>query len=130
MQVLIGEWKVDRESVTPSTPQFDVLQWLEGMPGRLPQMYRVAQRTLAFPNTSYGVECSFFAGKRVHSEQQLSMKEGTQKAYVSFCFNGVVPPPIAFVYDCLKARTGALEASNSGAHHVPLFAPNVSHPIR
>ena len=31
-----GEWKVYRESVTPSTPHFDILQWWEGMAGRLP----------------------------------------------------------------------------------------------
>ena len=29
--------------------------------------------------------------KRVRSEKQHSMQHGTYKAYVSFCFNGVVP---------------------------------------
>ena len=30
----------------------------------------------------------------VRSEKRLNMKEGTHKAYVSLCFNGVAPPPL------------------------------------
>ena len=88
-----GEWKVYRDSVTPSTPQFDVLQWWEGMPVRLPTMYRIARSILAIPHTSCDVERPFSVWKRVRSDKQQSMAEGTHKAYVSFCFNGVVPPP-------------------------------------
>ena len=88
-----GEWKVYRDSVTPSTPQFDVLQWWEGMAVRLPTMYRIARSILAIPHTSCDVERSFSVWKRVRSDKQQSMAEGTHKAYVSFCFNGVVPPP-------------------------------------
>ena len=82
-----------RDSVTPSTPQFDVLQWWEGMAVRLPTMYRIARSILAIPHTSCDVERSFSVWKRVRSDKQQSMAEGTHKAYVSFCFNGVVPPP-------------------------------------
>ena len=60
---------------------------------RLPTMYPIARSILAIPHTSCDVERSFSVWKRVRSEKQQSMKEGTQKAYVSFCFNGVVPPP-------------------------------------
>ena len=60
---------------------------------RLPNLYHVARRILAIPHTSCDLERSFAAWKRVRSEKQLSMKEGTHKAYVSFCFNGVVPAP-------------------------------------
>ena len=88
-----GEWKVYRDSVTPSTPSFDVLQWWEGMAVRLPTMYRIARSILAIPHTSCDVERSFSVWKRVRSDKQHSMAEGTHKAYVSFCFNGVVPPP-------------------------------------
>ena len=88
-----GEWKVYRDSVTPSTPQFDVLQWWKGMAVRLPTMYRIARSILAIPHTSCDVERSFSVWKRVRSDKQQSMAEGTHKAYVSFCFNGVVPPP-------------------------------------
>ena len=35
------------------------------------------------------------AWKQVQSEKQLSMKDGTHEANVSFCFCGVVPPPKA-----------------------------------
>ena len=35
---------------------------------------------------------SFSIRKRVQLDKQESMKEGTHKAYVSCCFNGVVPP--------------------------------------
>ena len=47
-----GEWKVYRDSITPSTPQFDVLQWWEGMALRLPTMYPIARSILAIPHTS------------------------------------------------------------------------------
>ena len=76
----------------PSTPQFDIFGWWEGMAVHLPNLYHVAQCILAIPHTSCDVEDSFSAWKRVHSEKQLSMKEDTHTAYVSFCFNGVVPP--------------------------------------
>ena len=59
---------------------------------RLPTMYPIARSILAIPHTSCDVERSFSVWKRVRSEKQQSMKEGTHKAYVSFCFNGVVPP--------------------------------------
>ena len=39
------------------------------------------------------VELSFSVWKRVRSDKQQSMKLGTHKAYVSFCFNGAVPAP-------------------------------------
>ena len=51
-----GEWKVHRDSITPSTPQFDVLQWWEAMALRLPTMYPIARSILAIPHTSYNVE--------------------------------------------------------------------------
>ena len=82
-----------RDSVTPSTPQFDVLRWWEGMAVRLPTLYRIARSNLAIPHTCCDVERSFSVGKRVRSDKQQGMAEGTHKAYVSFCFNGVVPPP-------------------------------------
>lgn len=88
-----GEWALYRASVTPSTPQFDILNWWDSMADRLPVMYRYARRVLSIPHTSCDVERSFSAWKRVRSEKQQSMKEKTHKAYVSFCFNGVVPPP-------------------------------------
>ena len=44
-----GEWKVHRDSVTPSTPQFDVLQWWEGMAVRLPTMYHSHVPSWPFP---------------------------------------------------------------------------------
>ena len=87
-----GEWKVYRDSITPSTPQFDVLQWWEGMALRLPTMYPIARSILAIPHTSCDVELSFYVWKHVRSAKQQSMKEGPHKAYVSFCCNGVVPP--------------------------------------
>ena len=82
-----------RDSITPSTPQFDVLQWREAMALRLPTMYPIARSILAIPHTSCDVERSFSVWKRVRSEKQHSMKEGTHKAYVSFSFNGAVPGP-------------------------------------
>ena len=68
-----GEWKVDRDSGTPSTPQFDVLQWWEGMAVRLPTMYRIARSILAIPHTSCDVERSFSVWKRVRSDKQQGM---------------------------------------------------------
>ena len=59
----------------------------------LPNLYNMARHILATPHASCDVEPSFSAWKRVRSEKQPSMKEGTHKAHVSFCFNGVVPPP-------------------------------------
>ena len=76
------------DSITQSTPQFDVLQWWEGMALRLPTMYPIARSILAIPHTCCDVERSL----SVRSEKQHNMKEGTHKVYVSFCFNGVVPP--------------------------------------
>ena len=64
----------------------DVLQWWEAMALCLPTMYPIARSILAIPHTSCDVERSFSVWKRVRSEKQ-------HKAYVSFCFNGVVPPP-------------------------------------
>ena len=87
-----GEWKVYRESVTPASPQFDILAWWDAMASRVPTLYSIARRVLAIPHTSCDVERSFSVWKHVRSEKQKSMKEGTHKAYVSFCFNGVVPP--------------------------------------
>ena len=84
------EWKVYRDSVTPSTPQFAVLQWWEGMAMRLPTMYRIARSILAIPHTSCDAERSFSVWKCVRSDKQQHMAEGTHKAYVFF--NGVVPP--------------------------------------
>ena len=85
--------KVYCDSVEPSTPQFGVLQWWEGMAVRLPTMYRITRSILAIPRTSCDVERSFLVWKRVRSDKQQSMAEGTHKGYVSFCFNGIVPPP-------------------------------------
>ena len=90
-----GEWKSYLDSVQPSTQKFDILGWWEGMQERLPllyQLYQCARRTLAIPHTSCDVERSFSMWKRVRSEKQHSMQHGTHKAYVSFCFNGAVPP--------------------------------------
>ena len=47
-----GEWKVYRDSIRLSTPQFDVLQWWEGMALRLPTMYPIAWSILANPHSS------------------------------------------------------------------------------
>ena len=88
-----GEWKLYRDSVALSTLQFDVLQWWEGMAVRLPSIYRIARSIVAIPHTSCAVERSFSVWKRIGSNKQQSTAEGTHKAYVSFCFNGVVPPP-------------------------------------
>ena len=88
-----GEWSLYRESIQAQSPKFDILQWWESMAPRLPIMYRCARRTLAIPHTSCDVERSFSVWKRVRSDKQYSMKDGTHKAYVSFCFNGVVPEP-------------------------------------
>ena len=60
---------------------------------RLPNLYHVARCILAIPHTSCDVERSFSAWRRVRSEKQLRMKDGAHKAFVSFCLNGVVPPP-------------------------------------
>ena len=38
-----GEWKVHGDSIKPSTPQFDVLQWWEAMALRVPTMYPIAR---------------------------------------------------------------------------------------
>ena len=88
-----GEWNLYRESIQPDSQKFDLLQWWESMAPRLPIMYACARRTLAIPHTSCDVERSFSVWKRVRSDKQYSMQEGTHKAYVSFCFNGVVPEP-------------------------------------
>ena len=45
------------------------------------------------PHMSCDVERSCWIWKRVYFEKQHSMQHGTHKAYVSFGFNGVVPPP-------------------------------------
>jgi len=88
-----GQWHLYRESVARNTPKFDILEWWEGMSLRLPLLYPHARRILAIPHTSCDVERSFSVWKRVRSDKQQSMKLGTHKAYVSFCFNGVVPAP-------------------------------------
>ena len=54
-----GEWKVHGDSIAPSTPHFDVLQWWEAMALRLPTMYTIARSILAIPHTSCDVERSF-----------------------------------------------------------------------
>ena len=56
------------DSVMPSTLQFDILGWWEGM--RLPNLYNVAQGILAIPYISCDVERFW---KRVRSEKHLSM---------------------------------------------------------
>mmetsp|Transcript_35349 Transcript_35349/g.59352 ORF Transcript_35349/g.59352 Transcript_35349/m.59352 type:complete len:129 (+) Transcript_35349:410-796(+) len=88
-----GEWDLCRANVQPSTPKFDILRWWEAMKERLPHMYKCARRILAIPHTSCDVERSFSIWKRVQSDKQENMKESTHKAYISFCFNGVLPPP-------------------------------------
>ena len=88
-----GDRDLYRANVHSSTPKFDILQWWEAMKERLPHMYKCACRILAIPHTSCDVERSFSIWKRVQLDKQENMKEGTYKAYVSFCFNGVVPPP-------------------------------------
>ena len=87
--IAAARWMSDSQS----SKKFDILEWWEAMAGRLPIMYHYARRTLAIPHTSCDVERSFSVWKRVRSDKQYSMKEGTHKAYVSFCFNGVVPAP-------------------------------------
>ena len=62
------------------------------MKDRVPLLYPHAGRILGIPHTSCDVERPFPMWKRVRSDKQHSMKEGTHKAYVSFCFNGVIPP--------------------------------------
>ena len=64
----------------------DQPQWWEAMTLRLPTMYPIAWSILAIPHTACNVERSFSVWKHVRSEKQ-------HKAYVSFYFNGVVPPP-------------------------------------
>ena len=88
-----GEWRLFRENVVADSRDFDILQWWEGMSARLPLMYRCVRRTLSVPHTSCDVERTFSVWKRVRSDKQHSMQEGTHKAYVSFCFNGTVPAP-------------------------------------
>ena len=42
-----GEWKEYCDSITPSAPQLDVLQWWESMALCLPTMYAIARSILA-----------------------------------------------------------------------------------
>ena len=88
-----GDRGLYRVDVQPSTPKLDILQRWKAMKERLPHMYKGARRIIAIPHTSSNVERSFSIWKRVQSDKQENVKEGTHKAKVSFCFNGVVPPP-------------------------------------
>ena len=79
--------------VVPGNQNFDILQWWEGMRDRLPLLHRCVRRVLTIPHTSCDVERTLSMWKRVCSNKQHSSKEGTHKAYVSFCFNSTVPAP-------------------------------------
>ena len=65
-----GQWKLYRESIAATKPQFDILGWWEGMNGCLPLMYPCARRILAIPHTSCDVERSFSVWKRARSDKQ------------------------------------------------------------
>ena len=75
--------------VVPGNQNSDNLQWCQGMRDRRPLMYRCVRRVLTIPHTLCDVERTFSVWKRVRSNnKQHSLKEGTHKAYLSFCFNG------------------------------------------
>ena len=63
------------------------------MKGCLPRMYPWVRRTLSIPHTSCDLERTFSVWKRVRSDKRYNMEHDTHEAYVSLCFNGVVPPP-------------------------------------
>ena len=88
-----GEWKLYFDSLRPSTQQFILLGWCEGMREHLPLWYKCARRTLAIPHSSCDVERSVGMCKRMRSKEQHIMQHGTLEAYVSFCFNGVALAP-------------------------------------
>ena len=88
-----GEWSVYLEHRCERVHQFDVLEWWHGMAHRLPLMYKYALQVLSIPHTSCDCERSFSRWRMVRSDKQHRMKLGTHKAYVSFGFNGIVPPP-------------------------------------
>ena len=69
-----GEWKLNVDSVQPSTQQFNILGWWEGMHEWLPLLYKCARRMLVIPHTSCDVERSFSMRKRVRCEKQHSMQ--------------------------------------------------------
>ena len=53
----------------------------------------IACSILAITYTFCDVERSFSIWKHVRADKQQSTAEGTHKADVFFCFNGLVPPP-------------------------------------
>ena len=70
-----GEWHLYLHSVQPSTQQFDILGWWEGMREHLPLLYKCARHTLAINHTACNVPppplykprpCPSYSGRRDH----------------------------------------------------------------
>ena len=73
----------------------DLLGWWKGMQGRLPQLARLAIRTLSFPHSAAEVERCNNHYKMTRSEKQHSLKEHHHLGHLSLVMNGVVPPVAA-----------------------------------
>ena len=112
------EWLTDRDNDSTSAAGTVLDDWgaVASYVGVVPTMYPIGRSILAIPHTSCNVERSFSVWKHVRSEKQHNMKEGTHKAYVSFCFNGVVCVGACFLLMLRMQNQGLLELSWRSLH--------------